>query len=295
MALLRVSAATLLVWVSLFGGLVGAAPLLHAQSPPVSPSDSSESSGAEKSKAAQTHYRKAAKAFRAGDNESAVHHFRRAYELKPDGMLLYNLAIVHAAAGRPERAIWYAEQARKSGDLTRNARTRNAGRLRALRVAVDGTELADAFARQETETAKADDPAPPPPESRRPVEPPPTSQDASFDHPILWGGVSLAALGLGGLGGAAGLEISLQDDLARYRDVARTGDSGRYRDLRERIGRRQRLGRTLLIGGAISTGVGLALAAIDLGMSDGSPLFRLGAAGAPTSPDSLMLTLTVGR
>ena len=292
MASLRVSAATLLLWGSLIGGLVIAPPTVHAQSPPDPPASSSD---AEKSKDAQTHYRKAAKAFRAGDNESAVHHFRRAYELKPDGMLLYNLAIVHAAAGRPERAIWYAEQAIKSGDLTQNARIRNAGRLRGLRVAVAGTKLADAVAQTETESTSAPPPDPSPPKNPRPVGPPPEPKDNSFDHPILWGGVSLAALGLGGLGGAAGLELAIRDDLERYREVARTGDRTRYSDLRERIGRRQRLGRVLLVGGAISTGVGLALAAIDLGTSGGPPLFRLGAASPPSLPDSLVLTLTVGR
>jgi hypothetical protein len=84
--------------------LSSVAPGAHAQSaPPVAPVASVPSDAAKAE--ARDRFDRGLKLFNDGDNAGALAEFKRAYELIPNPLVLYNIGLVSAAMGRPVEAV----------------------------------------------------------------------------------------------------------------------------------------------------------------------------------------------
>ncbi|HEY8090708.1 MAG TPA: PEGA domain-containing protein [Polyangiaceae bacterium] len=93
------SAIALAVVASLLVGLVPASVLAQPAPPP--PAPASEATKAE----ARDRFDRGLKLFNDGDNAGALAEFKRAYELIPNALVLYNIGLVYAAMGRPVESV----------------------------------------------------------------------------------------------------------------------------------------------------------------------------------------------
>src|SRR5580704_1908361 len=92
-------AIALAVVASLLVGLVPASVLAQPAPPP--PPPATEATKAE----ARDRFDRGLKLFNDGDNPGALAEFKRAYELIPNALVLYNIGLVCAAMGRPVEAV----------------------------------------------------------------------------------------------------------------------------------------------------------------------------------------------
>lgn len=87
---------------------VAAAEPVQSAAPTATPSPTMPVSAADEGEpqlAAREHFDRGLRRFNAGENAAALAEFHRAYELVPHPLVLYNLALVHAAMERPVDAV----------------------------------------------------------------------------------------------------------------------------------------------------------------------------------------------
>jgi tetratricopeptide (TPR) repeat protein len=242
---------------------------------------------------ARRHFKNGASAFRNEDYKAAIRAFEKAYEMNPDGMILYNLSLAHLRSGDLYQALDRAQKADGSGDLSRSVRVRNRARIRALDQVFGARTAAKAIARQRKARASSTETG----QTSGPAEPDGGATGVSGGRtdtggstgglgPIGWAGIGVAAAGLGSIGGAGLVDSQLQSDVERYRRAAQSGDIETYNRLESDIRRRQSLGRTLLYSGIGAAGVGLLVLGLDAsGSLDGGefglrPMLHFGATPA---------------
>ena len=228
---------------------------------------------------AKEHYRAGANAYKRGEHDKAIRHFEDAYQLSPDGMLLYNLSLAHAKAGHLEDALSLGEQAAASGDLNRAASIRNASRMAALRVRLSARKLKGRSGKRDG-VASADGPSkalergdPDSSDSAlQPMEPIEDPGKGSAERgsglpsdPLFWSGVGLVGAGLTSLGAAGIVELSLGGKWDAYRQAAQSGDTDSYDRLHTQITKSQTAGKAFLFSGLAATGLGLGALGAHLG------------------------------
>ena len=243
---------------------------------------------------ARRHFKNGAVAFRNEDYKAAIRAFEKAYEMNPDGMILYNLSLAHLRSENLYRALDYAQKADGTGDLSKSVRVRNKARIRALDQVFGARTASKAIARlranRDSEessgetggsstsggSAQAD------PSTNRGANGSDTGGAGKGLGPLGWTGIGLAAAGLGSIGAAGLVENGLQSDIASYRQAAESGDIETYQRLETGIRQRQSLGRTLLYAGIGAAGAGLltlgldASGSLDTGGFGVRPMLRLG-------------------
>jgi len=222
----------------------------------------SEPPDADSEQAATEHYERGMKAFEAGDYEKAVSELRTVYDLRPDPIVLYNIALAEWRTGDIEAATIAAERAKREG-LPDRAFPKTDGRIAGFRVISQSKGRASEI----SEATTADGVAPTRPEPGR-------SGARRGLTGRGWTGIATAATGLGLLGGAFAIERSLATQLKPYRRAAEEGDTEEYREFQEtRLGdlrRLQTFGRILFGVGVAATATGSTLLVWDVSSTPAS-------------------------
>lgn len=222
----------------------------------------SESPSSDSDEAATEHYERGMKAFEAGNYEKAASELRKVYTLRPDPIVLYNIALAEWRSGDLEAARIAAERAKREG-LPDRAVPKTDGRIAGFGVIAQSKQSASEISR----APAAENAVSPSPEPGRVGDPRGLTARG-------WTGIASAAAGVGLLGGAFAIERSLASQLEPYRRAAREGDLEEYRDFQDnRLGdlrRLQTVGRIFFGVGLVATSTGATLLVWDLSSGPGS-------------------------
>ncbi|WP_146618165.1 hypothetical protein [Lujinxingia litoralis] len=233
---------------------------------------------------AQQYFDEGAGFFIEGNYARAILSFRRAYEQRPDPMILYNMSLAHSRLGNHREAYQTILATQRMEGLPDQARVRVDARVDALHVVVTAEALAPEMAEALARKAEADQHSE---EARAALPAPPPLQHANAGMGLVgWAGVGTTVVGAGLLTGALLIDRGLSSDLEAYQQAADQGRLDDYRRLRSDIESRASTGRILLYSGAGAAVLGLGMwvfgvtaaegpAEIDLAFSpDGSGMVR---------------------
>lgn len=218
---------------------------------------------------ANAHFAKGAQLFSEKRYAPAIVEFLSAYKYKPDPMLLYNISVAHARLGNIDEAYKAAARAAASDKMPEKAAPTNSARVRAwgavLRAGSLGERIAAAQKAQTATRATLSD------DLSTAAPPPPGAADnaSSALSAIGWSGVAASAVGVGLMGYATYVDLSMGEDIDAYKSAAQAGDSRAYRDHKDDLAGRQSTGLIALYSGVGLTAVGLGLLSYDLLSEDG--------------------------
>ncbi|MFU8804357.1 MAG: hypothetical protein ACNA8W_11150 [Bradymonadaceae bacterium] len=196
---------------------------------------------------ARHHFDEGARYFYEGDFSRALVEFRRAYQLQPDPMILYNISLAHSRLGNIKDAFDAGIAASKMEGMPAPAQVRNDARVGALSIALS----ADSIARSIQNTGGQASSGEPDPDH---IYIPP-DHDTELS-PMGWAGVAGTAAGAGLITWALVLNQKLGPEIEQYKSTESTED---YNERREDIDRRTTTGKIVLYSGAGLMTVGLGL------------------------------------
>ncbi|TXD38134.1 hypothetical protein FRC98_04345 [Lujinxingia vulgaris] len=213
--------------------------------------------------------------FIEGNYARAILSFRRAFDQRPDPMILYNMSLAHSRLGNHREAYQTTLATQRMEGLPEQARVRVDARVNALYVVINAEALAPRMAaiaagdetQEETsateEVAEITRQAPTPAQPARPVRPiaPPLDLDQQPEGMGLvgWAGVGTTVVGAGLLTGALLIDRSLATDIDAYQQASDQGRLDDYNQLRADIETRANTGKILLYSGAGAAALGLGM------------------------------------
>jgi len=204
-----------------------------------------------------------AKAFRLGEFEKAIDDFKKSYDTYPDPIALYNIAQVYRQQKQNEKAIFFYQQYLTESPHAQD-RAKIEQRIKELREVIaaqkdvtdkppDGVQQAPPPA--SPPVASAPEPTPTPTSEAPPVTDTPSTGRPIYQWAIAGGGVAIAAVGIGLLVSAGGL-----DDDAKNATTA-----SQQHDLRNQASSRKTLGSAVAIGGGLVAAAGITLLILNPG------------------------------
>lgn len=224
---------------------------------------------------AQQYFDEGASFFIEGNYARAILSFRRAFDQRPDPMILYNMSLAHSRLGNHREAYQTTLATRRMEGLPEQARVRVDARVNALYVVVNAEALAPRMAAiaagEETDTqtsateevAEITRQAPTPAQPGQPVRPiaPPLDLDPQPEGMGLvgWAGVGTTVVGAGLLTGALLIDRGLSSDIEAYQQASDQGRLDDYNQLRADIETRANTGKILLYSGAGAAALGLGM------------------------------------
>lgn len=223
---------------------------------------------------ARHHFDEGARFFYEGDFSRAVVEFRRAYQYKPDPMILYNLSLAQSRLGNIADAYDAGVAASAMPGMPDAARVRNDARVGALSVALSADRLARRI------------------ETLSPRQPPTNPDQVEAMSPIAWTGIGTALVGTGLLTYALVLNQRLGPDIEEYRSAQREGRVGDYYALREHIEAQTSRGRVVFYSGLAITATGIGLWIYDFLDRDESSNYNITVNLAPFSRTGMLQVTT---
>lgn len=224
---------------------------------------------------AQQYFDEGASFFIEGNYARAILSFRRAFDQRPDPMILYNMSLAHSRLGNHREAYQTTLATRRMEGLPEQARVRVDARVNALYVVVNAEALAPRMAAiaagEETDTqtsateevAEITRQAPTPAQPGQPVRPiaPPLDLNPQPEDMGLvgWAGVGTTVVGAGLLTGALLIDRGLSSDIEAYQQASDQGRLDDYNQLRADIETRANTGKILLYSGAGAAALGLGM------------------------------------
>lgn len=225
-----------------------------------------------KSQQAQRHADEGARLYAEGEYGAALVQFRKAHALKPNRILLFNIALSYSKIGRCGKATTKAAELEAKYDLPPKLRATSRGMSAGCgsvgRAPDVAEEVAEARKRARAERSAAEN------EGVERAEVAEAANSNSDPHEaestgsglgaLGWTGVTAAGLGTAGWVATLVLQNQVQSDFEQYETAAEQGEAERYRELRDQIRRKQTAGRTLLVTSIGLTSAGLGLFLFDL-------------------------------
>ncbi|RDV38480.1 tetratricopeptide repeat protein [Bradymonadaceae bacterium TMQ3] len=209
---------------------------------------------------AQQYFDEGASFFIEGNYARAILSFRRAFDQRPDPMILYNMSLAHSRLGNHREAYETTLATQSMEGLPEQAKVRVDARADALFVVVNAEELAPRIAAitaaeksAERTSAQSSQPglsiAPPLDLVRQP-------EGMGL---VGWAGVGTTVVGAGLLTGALLVDRSLASDIEAYQQASDQGRLSDYNELRADIESRANTGKILLYSGAGAAALGLGM------------------------------------
>jgi len=221
---------------------------------------------AEELEKAQAHFAKGAQFFSEQRYAAAIVEFLSAYKYKPDPMLQYNISVAHARLGNIEEAYRAALRADAASDkMPEKAVPVNAARARAWQRVLQARALGEGITAgeqlQASEEARHDD-------ALSVIEKPADAPSSGLSA-LGWSGVAAGAAGVGLVGYATYVELSMSDDINAYKSAAGAPTPDAYQTYKDDLAGRQTAGLIALYSGAALTALGVGLLSYDLLREDG--------------------------
>lgn len=225
-----------------------------------------------KSQQAQRHADEGARLYAEGEYGAALVQFRKAHALKPNRILLFNIALSYSKIGRCEKATTKAKELEANYDLPTKLRATSRGMSAGCGLVGRAPEVAEEVA-EARERARAERSAAKQERAERAevAEAATTDSDPSEAESsggglgvLGWTGVTAAGLGTVGWIATFAIRNQVRSDFEQYETAAEEGDAEEYTRLRDRIPRKQTAGRTLLVTSIGLTSAGLGLFLFDL-------------------------------
>ncbi len=254
-------------------------------------------------KKASKHFTLGAKHFYKKEYAQAIVEFLKAYEYKPDPMILYNLSLAHARLGNFADAYHAAVRASQMKGMPAKIVVKNNARIAAWGRAVEAQKVAkrvveakaqaqarakeqaqakakeQAQAKVKTEHARRASTSALPADADS-ITPGSSTHDAHLNA-LGWTGVWVGVLGMGLAGYAGYVDMSMSDDLAAYKRAARDGDRSAYQSYKSDLDSRQTIGRIALYSGVACAAIGVTMLTVDLLGDDADTQVSVGATPAP--------------
>lgn len=216
---------------------------------------------------AQAHFAKGAQYFSEQRYAAAIVEFLSAYKYKPDPMLQYNISVAHARLGNVEEAYRAALRADAASDkMPDKAVPVNAARIGAWGRVLQARALGEAIRAGEQPQASAE--VAEQGDALRELEEPVEAPSAGLSA-LGWSGIAAGAAGVGLLGYATYVELSLGDDIDAYKSAAEAPTPDAYQSYKDDLATRQSVGLIALYSGAALTALGVGLLSYDLLREDG--------------------------
>lgn len=216
---------------------------------------------AEELEKAEAYFAKGAQYFSEERYDSAIDEFLNAYQYTPDPMLQYNISLAHARMGNIDEAYKAARRAdAKSGQMPEKAVPVNAARVHAWGHVLQARALSEAIARA---------PKTPLPRDEEPrdeivyIEKPGSAPKPGLSA-LGWSGVAAGAVGVGLVGYATYVDLSMSDDIAAYQSSADAPSPRDYQAYKDDLAGRQTIGLVSLYSGIALTAAGLGMLGYDL-------------------------------
>src|SRR5690554_3397180 len=210
---------------------------------------------------AQAHFAKGAQFFSEQRYAEAIVEFLSAYKYKPDPMLQYNISVAHARLGNIEEAYRAAGRAGASEQMPEKAMPVNSARVRAWGRVLQARALGDAIIAADALQA-AD-------ESQDEYEitaiKKPVAAPSSGLSALGWSGVAAGVAGVGLLGYATYVELSMGDEIDAYKAAADAPSPRDYDTYKDDLAGRQTGGLIALYSGAALTALGVGLLSYEIG------------------------------
>ena len=235
-------------------------------------------------------YNEGAEAYYKQEFPVAIMKFKTGYDLDPDPMFLYNIALAYGRLGNYDEAFEYSERAAKDG-LPEDASLKLGARLAAWSTVESSLDVVDDItAPDEGECSSDDDCVDGESCSAENIcvaipEAPPAEGLSG----VGWAGVGLTTIGVGLVVGAVILDLGLDDDFEAYDQAVADGDTATANQLKDDIESTQSTGKILLYAGIGSAVVGGGLLVYDLLIDSGSATAVLPVVGRDYAGASLIM------
>ncbi len=194
------------------------------------------------------------KAYQAKNYDMAIEAFEKAYKIRPEPEMIFNIARSHEKAQHLDAAIAGYERFMVLEGTTSELRARAVNSLRALRAEKSARDKA-AGATSTTPGLSAPPPGAAPPglmtRGEVPAEPP----NRALEWSLFGGGMAIAATGAV----FAGLALSNKSDFDDEKDNGVAADEQRLQDLRDDLDRNALIADILVPVGLVTAAVGLSL------------------------------------